>query len=493
MVSTFKTSGTADSRDPEMRGVTVRIGMFFDGTGNNRINSQIAADCRALAAENNKAHSRACGGCHANPDSSYANDLSNVARLYELYRQWPTAQKTRNGLSVYWPIYVSGVGTTSGKCDSVWVGQSFGRGATGVIAKVASGVKKLSVALEAFQANNPGCVIDGLEFDLFGFSRGAAAARHFANEVLKQAKGSLGSLLDQRSIPWGADFAWHNASVRLKVIGLFDTVAAIGGIEDLGNVRDATNRQVNLYLPPGAAQHVLHLVAGDEQRRNFALNSIAPDWPKEIVLPGAHSDIGGGYPLHMREKVLLTRPRRSIVSFDTACHASPAWQETESDLRAMDARQWLDPLDMEASLRVECRENHPKAGSDKVGVKAVLAAVSMERRVYGHLSRVYLRVMHELACVEGVPLEPVPDSPDLSLVPELQAIAQKLIAYAKGGPYTLNESEQSLLRRRYIHRSAHWNAWVGSGASLSNVVFVHAPEPGGRVRHPNVGQPGYPQ
>jgi len=483
----------ADSRAPGERNVTVRIGIFFDGTGNNRVNSQIGAHCRALAASNNNVHTRECRGRHSDPNSSYANDLSNIARLYELYCRQPKARSTQVGLKVYWPIYISGIGTTSGRRDSIWAGQSLGRGNTGVVAKVEKGVKKLTAVLEDFQVNNPECVIGGLEFDIFGFSRGAAAARHFANEVLKQAKGALGPLLNQRNISWSPGFAWHNASVRLKVIGLFDTVAAIGSIKDFANVRDAINRRVNLYLPPGSAQQVLHLVAGDEQRRNYALNSIGPGWPKEILVPGAHSDIGGGYHPHMREKVLLTRPRRSIVSIDTPAQSSAAWQETEAELLAMDAGQWLDPLDQEASLGIECSENRPKAGSNIVGVKSVLAAVCLERRVFGHLSLIYLRVMHELACIEGVPLEPIPSDPSLSLVPELHVIAQKMMAYAKGGPYTLDKSEQCLLRRRYIHRSAHWNAWFGSGGSLSDAVFVNAPEQGGRVRHPNMGQPGYPQ
>lgn len=492
MNSTGTSKRGAASLAPKMRRVTLRIGLFFDGTGNNRINSHIAARCRAQITINNS-HISECAGRHTDPASSYSNDLSNVARLYELYRKQPSVQAMESGLKAYWPIYVSGIGTTSGKCDSVWAGQSFGRGSTGVIAKVANGVKQLGAVLDAFKGENPGCVIDGLEFDLFGFSRGAAAARHFANEVLKQAKGALGPLLDQRGIPWSPDFAWHNASVKLKVIGLFDTVAAIGGIKDWGNIRDASNRGVNLYLPPGSAQQVLHLVAADEQRRNFALNSIAPDWPREVVVPGAHSDIGGGYHPQVWEKLFLTRPRRSIVSLDTNCRASPAWLESESDLRAIDASQWFDPLDREASLRVEGCERYPGAGSNKVGVKAVLAAVSLERRVFGHLSRVYLRVMHELACAEGVPLDPIPDSPELSLVPELEVVAQKLIAYAKGDPYTLDESEQRMLRQRYIHRSAHWNAAVGNGGSLSDAVFIHAPQSGGRVHHPNVSQPGYPR
>lgn len=495
MVSIFKTFCEARGPRPQVqtRGVTVRIGVFFDGTGNNRINSQIAADCRAQAAMNNNAHTGACAGRHANLTSSYANDVTNIARLYELYVLRPTAQETPEGLSVCAPIYISGAGTTAGKHDSVWAGQVLGRGTTGVLAKVAEGVKMLRTVLETFEANNHCCTVERLEIDLFGFSRGAASARHFANEVLRQDKGALGPLLKLQSIPWGPDFAWCKGSVRLKVIGLFDTVAAIGSLSDFGNVRDAFNRQVNLYLPPGSAQQVFHLVAGDEQRRNFALNSVTPGWPKEIVLPGAHSDIGGGYHLNVREKVLLTRPRRSVVSLDTAFNETVAWRESQADLQKIDAREWLDPQDTEASLSIEIDERIPNAGSERVGVKAVVAAVSMNRRIYGHLSRVYLRVMHELATAEGVPLEPVPDSPALSLVPELQVIAQKLIAYAKGGPYSLDEGEQRLLRRRFIHRSAHWSALVGSGAGPNNSIFVHAPESGGRVCHPNIGRQGHSQ
>ncbi|MDB6142745.1 MAG: hypothetical protein JWP80_1789 [Pseudomonas sp.] len=475
------------------RRVTARMGLFFDGTGNNRINSQIAADCRALAPMNNQAHTPACKGLDADLTSSYGNDVSNVARLYELYLRRPTAQESVLGWAMSWPIYVSGVGTTTGRKDSVLAGQSLGRGATGILAKVERGVKKLSTALEDFAENNPDCVIGQLELDLFGFSRGAAAARHFANEVLKREKGTLAPLLKQKNIPWAPGFSWENASVQVKVIGLFDTVAAMGGLKDFGNVKDAVNRRVNLYLPRDCAQQVVQLVAEDEVRGNFALNSIAPGWTKEVLLPGAHSDIGGGYHLQMREQLLLTQPRRSMVSMDTPYHTTSAWKETQADLLTIDASQWLDPLDMHASLRVECKETHPKNGSHNVGIKAVSAAVAIDRRVYGHLSRIYLRVMHELACAEGVPLAPIPDSPALKLVPELMDIERKLIAYAKGGDNTLTEGERRLLRRRYIHRSAHWNALGVEGVARSRAIYVHAPEPGGRIRHPNIAQPGYPQ
>src|SRR5690606_13631386 len=111
-------------------------------------------------------------------------------------------------------------------------------------------------------------------------------------------------------------------------------------------------------------------------------------------------------------------------------------------------------------------------------------------KVFGHLSLVHLRVMHGLACAEGVPLEPIPVSDAFNLPPELQGIAQKLTKYAHDGIYTLDEREEQLLRRRYIHRSAHWEAAIRGTGQLNEALFVHAPAWGGRVRHPNVEVPG---
>ncbi|MGH8417266.1 MAG: T6SS phospholipase effector Tle1-like catalytic domain-containing protein [Pseudomonas sp.] len=481
-------SGTGSRGAAGKLRVVVRIGVFFDGTGNNRINSQIGADCQAMAEIYNGAHIKECGGRHCDPSSSYSNDLTNIARLADLYKHQPQALNEGSGLGVYESIYVGGIGTTSGGRDSRVSGQGFGRGYTGVVAKVASSVKKISVFLSAFEIHNPGCVIAGLEFDLFGFSRGAAAARHLANEVLKQSRGLLGPVLDPRKLPLSTDFSWGAGSVRLKVIGLFDTVAAVGGISDLGNVRDATNARVNLFLPPGCAQQVLHLVAADEYRRNFALNSVAPDWPREIVVPGSHSDIGGGYQPQTVETVSLTRPRRSLVSAGTPFDATDAWLQTHAEMGCLDAQRWIDPKDDTASISVECFERLGQRGR---GMKTVVASVKLQRRVFGHLSRVYLRVMHGLACDEGVPFRPIPDRADLSLPPELRGIAVKLMAYARGQGEELSPEELQLLYRRYIHCSAHWNATLGRRGALVDSLFVHAPAAEGRQRFPNLSRPGY--
>ncbi|RMR45414.1 hypothetical protein ALP91_05319, partial [Pseudomonas savastanoi pv. glycinea] len=177
---------TAAISDVVTRRVTARIGIFFDGTGNNRVNSQIGADCQALIEMNGGQHIKECAGRHVHPGSSYSNDLSNIARLVDLYRLQRVAENDSAGLKVYYPIYVSGAGTTSGGRDSVWPGQSFGRGTTGVICKVENAFRKLETVLKAFPHDNPDCVLEALELDVFGFSRGAASARHLANEILKQ-------------------------------------------------------------------------------------------------------------------------------------------------------------------------------------------------------------------------------------------------------------------------------------------------------------------
>lgn len=492
MITTWNVSESSNTPGTAMLTVTVRIGVFFDGTGNNRMNSQIGADCRAMSEINKGGHIRECKGRHDEPGSSYANDFSNIARLAGLYRLQARASNVGTGLNVYWPVYISGAGTTSGGRDSLWPGQSFGRGPTGVVAKVARGMQKIGARLKRFREDNPDCVIGGLEFDVFGFSRGAAAGRHFINEVLKREKGSLEPMLNQRKVSLSPEFSWSNNSVRIKFVGLFDTVAAIGGLKDLGNVRDAINRRINLYLPPGSAEQVVHLVARDELRRNFALNSVTPHWQREIVLPGAHSDIGGGYHLQMQERVVLTRPRWSVVSCEMSPESTTAWRECFEELQTMDTQGLIDPLDKAASISVMCEQTPLMGSCNKLSVKSVMATVCLQRKVFGHLSLVHLRVMHGLACAEGVPLGPVPITDAFNLPPELQHIAQKLTDFAKGGPYALDEREEQLLRRRYIHRSAHWEAAIRGTGKLNDALFVHAPEQGGRVMHPNREMPGYP-
>jgi hypothetical protein len=88
----------------------------------------------------------------------------------------------------------------------------------------------------------------------------------------------------------------------VNFVGLFDTVSAEGLLP--GNDVD----DLQLRFEDDAARRVFHLVALDEYRENFPLTNIASACRAksevdgirsrmgfELGIPGAHSDVGGGY------------------------------------------------------------------------------------------------------------------------------------------------------------------------------------------------------
>jgi hypothetical protein len=471
----------------ERQAITLRIGVFFDGTGNNAANSAIGAQYRAPALGLDEQEALAmvqrCEAHHLDPDSSYANDVSNIWRLYDLYQEDSKARAVAGELTAYFRVYVTGIGTATGKPDTLFPGQAFGRGATGVLAKVDEGLALLEKALVSFKDENPESALARLELDIFGFSRGAAAARHFANQVLLREQGPLGELRHAGKLDLAPGFDWRDAVV-INFIGLFDTVAAIGGWDDWGDPSDDVNGGIDLHLAPDAARQVVHLVARDEYRRNFALNQVSPPH-REIVLPGAHSDLGGGYQPLCRERLYPIRPRSNWVSRTTTPSNTLAYQQAQQDTELARQTDLLDPHDRTAQLGTDVWEHFmPSSGGRGDQMKYVLAAPYLERRVYGHLSRVYLRVMHALAVEAGVLFNRIQEKdPALALPKELMPIKEKLLAWARSGNGTLDMEEERLLRQRYIHLSANWNAVAGRGGSLLDVVFVNAPAERGRARH----------
>lgn len=438
--------------------ISVRIGVFFDGTGNHRDNSlqgQLEQDDAAVD-----------GG-----DGSYANALTNVALLCGLYPhhlrsgagQWCLAQ------------YVAGVGTTCGGPDS-WYAQATGRWETGVEARVAQAAAAIGVQLQALLARQSGVRLQGIVFDLFGFSRGAAAARHFANDLRKGADSLLAHALRDCPAMFASGVTWQDG-VALGFIGLFDTVAAIlaprAGRSGIGDLC--------LDLPAGMAQRVVQLVAGDEHRHHFPL--IASD--HDIVLPGAHADIGGGYRAYMQEQVLLSKPCSNRVSLctsaqDTTVHAQVsalAGAYLDSPAPRPRVLTWEVPIESHRATR-------------ETPQKQVYAALYREREVLGHLSRVYLRIMHDLALASGVPLLAFDEkAPPYCLPQELQEISGKLREFALGRRHDsgLSDEEQQLLQARYIHTSAHWNPFKGLRNSALDLLYINRPAQGGRRVY---GRPG---
>jgi hypothetical protein len=144
-------------------------------------------------------------------------------------------------------------------------------------------------------------IVQTIHISTFGFSRGATQARAFANWL-----DSLCQLDAELCGKTGRTLGGF--PVKFDFLGLFDTVASVGVGNTYGNVRALkrldghaswADAEDSLRVPGSIAQCV-HLVAGHELRRSFPLDSIAvgsnyPAGSKEIVFPGVHSDVGGGY------------------------------------------------------------------------------------------------------------------------------------------------------------------------------------------------------
>lgn len=188
---------------------------------------------------------------------------TNVAKLVEIY----------NGAA--W--YEKGVGTD-------WYTKHIG-GLTGVGGK--NRIESMYGKLTEYY-NTPDPTGENQQIDIIGFSRGAALARTFVNYI--NSKGGV-PLLGPDGRPTGVV-----CPVRIRFLGLFDTVASFGLP---GN---NINWGQNLSIPENV-DFVRHAVALDEKREMFPLSSAlsGPRHPRsdprivERGFVGAHSDIGGGY------------------------------------------------------------------------------------------------------------------------------------------------------------------------------------------------------
>ena len=133
----------------------------------------------------------------------------------------------------------------------------------------------------------------GIKLYIYGFSRGAAAARAFVSWLNQLMRYRPFLRLDDLELPLSVEY-----------LGLLDTVASVG-IADIvpgadGHMSWADGNQ---QLPGGGlVKRCLHLVASHEQRLCFPSESIrreGGEYPRnsvEVIYPGVHSDLGGGYP-----------------------------------------------------------------------------------------------------------------------------------------------------------------------------------------------------
>ncbi|WP_158621759.1 T6SS phospholipase effector Tle1-like catalytic domain-containing protein [Corallococcus aberystwythensis] len=276
---------------------TIKVSFFFDGTGNN-----LDAD---LGTE----------------------EHSNVARLFRAHSETSSSA----GIFSY---YIPGIGTRFKDIgDPGGETRSMGFGDRGS-SRLDWAMKKLEEVLDLSKGRQ-------VLLALFGFSRGAALARAFARLVAENCIGSQagGWLFTHKGI---------QNPVRLYFMGLFDTVASVGvpmstnirqargiALEALSLEKGLKIRQdsggsslENIAFASGGApgadpasgwadghmawaddlripsmvEDCVHMVAAHEIRNSFPLDSVLQGlrYPKncrEMVYPGSHSDVGGGYRL----------------------------------------------------------------------------------------------------------------------------------------------------------------------------------------------------
>ncbi len=471
---------------PSDHPVTLHLGLFFDGTGNNKLNAAtvqcLASDANVDPRAANALHALGYSDDGAAPDNSYGNDPSNIARLYDLYPNHAEEALPADAETAYLSVYIEGIGTRSGKSDSLFSEWS-GRGSTGVLTRVEQVPELVVEQMRKLREKNPGLVIRDISIDLFGFSRGAAAARHCANDLRKGPSSALARFIPAGSALLPQAFDWRiGHDLALNFIGLFDTVAHISEPLLIAfSAPSADNAGVPLQLPVGCARSIVQLVAGDEYRQNFALTRTDND----VEVPGSHSDVGGGYRPVMTERVLLSKPESSYCPVTTANERSPAWQRTQAQFERTRA-QWLSYFAPEELSVITWSVPVPRRENGEVAQKRVYAALLGTRQVRGELSLVYLRAMRAAAERVGVAFKPI-TAPGLVLPAELHSIAEKLEAYVLGEAGAgLSDAEYALLRRHYIHLSANWNAALGRGSSDLDAVFINRPAEGNqRVSYGN--------
>lgn len=478
----YEKYGKAPAPAKEKDRVALRIGVFFDGTLNNASNSASGLLCGAHHPILPTDVDASCKPYMADPEGSYGNDVSNVFKLYELYPTSEVAGDDNSAKLVLRSLYVDGIGTDAGAEDSMGAAAT-GRGDAGVAGKVQKAFVAMKALIKEATERNPGGEITSLTFDTFGFSRGAAAARHFANEIVRCNQGPLGEVL--RSIPKGFSSGFgtqYNSEIIMGFIGLFDTVPSVAGFTNIGNIQSPVAPGIKLYLDRKYFTDVVQLTARDEIRANFALSTVIPAHT-EISVPGVHSDIGGGYREEVEECVLVSPMQALTVREGIDIRTTSIYRDAQQQKVRLVDSGWPETM---LEIVTPKPTLLPKA-EQTVGFKQVraYAGLQLKRPVSGKLSVVYLHLMHKLAKEKGVQFGAIDESdPAYSVPSELLPFCDRVLA----GSYEPTTLEEKMLKLKYIHMSANWSNPMGASRERGmNIRYTNAPtESGVRVHHPHV-------
>lgn len=318
-----------DTTDPVQSScqIPVTIGVFFDGTNNNRKRDENETD---------RAH-------------------SNVVRLFNMH---PSADSESPELQRpgYYSIYIAGVGTRFEENDEYKESQDGKAAAKGGQARILFAVIQVFNAIhKAFAKGQPLLKDDEVKAKLKSYAQEVEMVgnldegtrnerprptrnkwlKDFNADITKELKKARDKYLPLPYIPEVAISAfgfsrgaaeaaafchWLHAvipngqiagmPVKFKFLGLFDCVASVGiadsarRIAPFAGVLDGHFAWASEILQPlPMVQQVVHMVAAHEQRLNFPLTRVNAANVVEIVYPGMHSDVGGGYGLNSQRPV----------------------------------------------------------------------------------------------------------------------------------------------------------------------------------------------
>ena len=195
-----------------------------------------------------------------NEDKPGEDKDTNVLRFFRAYaRLTDMVDPARDDWSPAIPrsLYLEGIGRAAHTFVGDKVAEAFGLGGHSRIRKALDRME------HNLQAGDP-------IVDVIGFSRGAALAVAFANEVAEKYP-----------------------TVRIRFLGIWDLVA------EFGAPGKAVNLGYKLTMPTNV-EHCCHAMALDETRVAFDLTRLrgkkdaGTSGPLEVWFRGVHSDVGGG-------------------------------------------------------------------------------------------------------------------------------------------------------------------------------------------------------
>lgn len=332
--------------------VKLTFGVFFDGTLNSIANIDERKNFQTYLDTNSSTEATKKRDKYYKKNDSYTNEYTNVARFYKcfnnekdkfffpiyvegigtkprelnpkidtdkLFKKAPIDYGT-NSSQEYYDGKISredfikkNYGFIS--CSDDTIGSAFGIGLFGVKKKVESACEKIFKEINNIDLT--GYKEAKIELYVFGFSRGSAAARCFSaclnkrsgktkvdfpllelkskgiEYYLKEKLNKENEYKTSLKADWLDEFFKNQkislTEVNVNFLGLYDTVSSYGVdfYDDVNELSLKINDSVN---------KTFQICAGDEYRKNFALTDITSAQNGDFtIIPGAHSDIGGGY------------------------------------------------------------------------------------------------------------------------------------------------------------------------------------------------------